>query len=383
MNPQLLAWAHVLSDFLIGWSYVSISITLLYLYRRAHGALPYDHVLLAFGTFIIACGFTHFGHMWLTVQNSFWFLGLAQLVTVVASVATALLFPRIVPRILRLLHSARAAEEAKIRELREHEGRVAAERLAATRQDLLAMVSHELKNPLAAIKGLGELLGRQVQRGAQRPERLAQHSAQLQAAVSRMELLLNDLMDAARLQGGALTLLRTEFDLVQLAATVAERAEHNAFKRPTHRLVLDAVEPVVGRWDRQRIDQILTNLLSNAFKYSPQGGEVRIRIRPAADGATVAVSDQGIGIGADERQALFTPFERGDAALRANASGDGLGLYITYSLVRAHGGRIAVASAVGEGSTFTVTLPATAGREGASDLAASPQLYTGGPQPVG
>lgn len=363
MDPTLLVRAHALSDFAIGWSYVSISVTLLYLYKRARGLLPYDHILVAFGAFIIACGFTHFGHVWRTFGGSTWFPSIAQATTLVASVATALLFPGIVPRILRLLASARDVEAAKLRELHEYEARLAAERLAAGRQDLLTMVSHELKNPLAAIKGLVELLERQARRAVLDPRRLTRHSEQLQAAVSRMELLLNDLMDAARLQAGTFKLLRVELDLARLVAGAVERAEHNSFKRPEHRIILDAPEPVVGRWDQQRLDQVLANLLGNAFKYSPRGGEVRVSVRRTATGAEVAVSDQGIGIAPRERATLFAPFERGDAALRANVSGDGLGLYITYNLVRAHGGQIAVESEEGRGSTFTVSLPAAAARE--------------------
>lgn len=383
MDLSLLAQAHILSDFVIGWSYVSISVTLLYLYKRARGMLPYDHVLVAFGTFIIACGFTHFGHMWLAFRNSFWFLGIAQVVTVVASVATALLFPRIVPRVLHLLATAREAEAAKLRELHEYEARLTAERLAAGRQELLTMVSHELKNPLAVIKGLVELLGRQARRVAPDPQKLARHSEQLQAAVSRMELLLNDLMDAARLQAGTFKLLRVEVDLARLVAAAVERAEHNSFKRPEHRVILDAPEPVIGWWDQQRLDQVLANLLSNAFKYSPRGGDVRVSVRRTAAGAEVAVSDQGIGIAPRERASLFAPFERGDAALRTNVSGDGLGLYITYNLVRAHGGRIRVESEEGRGSTFTVSLPLGQPAEETPAALAPPVLRAAGAQPAG
>jgi signal transduction histidine kinase len=125
----------------------------------------------------------------------------------------------------------------------------------------------------------------------------------------------------------------------------------------THRLVMDLpAQPVVLRCDPVRIEQVLTNLLNNAIKYSPQGGTVRVTVTRERDTAVMAVSDQGIGMSNAEREHVFELFRRSDAA-KATSPGVGLGLFVASRIVEAHGGHIAVTSAVGKGSTFTVRIP--------------------------
>jgi signal transduction histidine kinase len=151
-------------------------------------------------------------------------------------------------------------------------------------------------------------------------------------------------------------LRREQVDLVALAAQILARFEYLPERTPAHRLVLDAAGPVIGAVDPGRFDQMLTNLLSNALKYSLAGGEVRVSVRRVEQMAEVAVSDQGIGMSPAEQARLFQPFMRGERA-RARAGGSGLGLYITAQIVRHHGGTISVQSEPGVGTTIALRLP--------------------------
>ncbi|HET7036992.1 MAG TPA: ATP-binding protein, partial [Thermomicrobiaceae bacterium] len=125
---------------------------------------------------------------------------------------------------------------------------------------------------------------------------------------------------------------------------------------PGHRLELEAPPALRGYWDPIRLDQVFTNLLTNALKYSPDGGPIRLRVQRDGNCAVVEVADRGVGMSPQEQARIFQPFARAETVSRA-ISGVGLGLHITAQIVRRHGGSIGVASAPGAGSTFTVRLP--------------------------
>ena len=257
----------------------------------------------------------------------------------------------------------RRAEEARAELLRrEQAARAEAEETARAREEFLSVASHELKTPLTTLKGSAQLLARQLNRAEPDREGVGRSLVRLQTQIDRLEALIADLLDASRLQQSELALRLEPVDLAALARQVSDRFLPGSEEGPAHALLLDTPSPVVGLWDADRLDQVLTNLVSNALKYSPQGGEVRVRVARAeepggeSEQAEVVVSDQGIGIPAAEQATLFAPFVRGSAA-RQIAGGTGLGLYISARIVERHGGTIAVESAPGRGSTFTVRLP--------------------------
>jgi signal transduction histidine kinase len=162
---------------------------------------------------------------------------------------------------------------------------------------------------------------------------------------------VEDLLDVSRIQQGRVVLRTEELDLAELAAEVVERYRascEQAFE-------LTVAGPLVGSWDPLRLDQILTNLLSNAVKFSPPASTVRVSLRGRDDEVELTVTDQGVGIAPDELPEIFEPFVRGQEAGRI--SGNGLGLFITRSLVEQHGGRITMRSAPGAGTAVTVYLP--------------------------
>ncbi|HEY8490169.1 MAG TPA: GAF domain-containing protein [Dehalococcoidia bacterium] len=231
-----------------------------------------------------------------------------------------------------------------------------AQRVIQQREEFLSIASHELKTPLTTVKGYAQLLERQLRSTQAEDERLHRMMEQLKSQIRRLEVLVADLLDISRLQQGRLELRPEPVDLQPLAAEVLARFEHAPDRTPAHTLVLDAPEAVAGVWDRDRLDQVLTNLLSNALKYSPEGGEVRVTLRRHGDTAELAVSDQGIGIPAEEQARLFSPFSRASTGGH-HIEGVGLGLYITQQIVARHQGEITVESAPGRGSRFTVRLP--------------------------
>ncbi|HET9015281.1 MAG TPA: GAF domain-containing protein [Thermomicrobiaceae bacterium] len=231
-----------------------------------------------------------------------------------------------------------------------------AQQAVLAREEFLSIASHELKTPLTTVKGWVHLLDDQLHQPELDRASLVEFTDELRGQVDRFELLIGDLLDASRIQQGRLDLRPEPVDLVKLARRVVTRFNHAPERTPRHVLVLDGAPRLIGLWDPDRLDQVLTNLCSNALKYSPEGGEVRIAIGREDDDAVLSVSDTGIGMSAEDQATLFQPFARSEHA-RRSASGTGLGLFITRRIVEQHGGTIGVASELGAGTTFTVHLP--------------------------
>jgi PAS domain S-box-containing protein len=215
-------------------------------------------------------------------------------------------------------------------------------------REFIAMVSHELRNPLTPLKVFAEIL--------QVTEAYNTRAVEvILAQADRLSRLIGDLLDASRIEAGRLRLRRTQADLAALVRAQVEQARAGSQK---HVIALDAAEgPVLGWWDRDRLEQVLENLLSNAKKYSPEGGKIRVRLERRAREARVSVADPGIGIPAEALPRLFSRFYRTEAATRSGIKGLGLGLYIGRSLVEAHGGRVWAESEPGRGSVIAFTLP--------------------------
>jgi signal transduction histidine kinase len=224
------------------------------------------------------------------------------------------------------------------------------------REEFISIASHELKTPLTTVKSYSQILSTRIRKPDSDPARLHYLTDRLEEQVRRLEILIADLLDASRIQQGRLDIVPEPFDLAELGQEVLTRFEDAPERSPEHTLILDAPERVVGDWDRARLDQVLTNIVSNALKYSPQGGEVRLRLRRYDQHVELAVSDQGIGISPEERARLFQPFIR-TARSGEVASGQGLGLFITAQIVKAHAGTIQIDSQEGQGATFSIRLP--------------------------
>jgi PAS domain S-box-containing protein len=232
-----------------------------------------------------------------------------------------------------------------------------AQEAVRVREEFLSIASHELKTPLTTVKGYSQILGRLLRRPAVDTERLVRLADQLQDQLSRFETLIADLLDVSRIQQRGLELRPEPTDLVTLIRTVLSRFEYPADPEPQHIFAVHAPERLDGVWDPDRLDQVLTNLISNAIKYSPEGGVVSIAVALLEeDQVEFSVTDQGIGIPETEQPQLFRPFARSETVQRA-ISGVGLGLYISQQIVTRHGGTITLDSTPGVGSRFTVWLP--------------------------
>jgi signal transduction histidine kinase len=226
-----------------------------------------------------------------------------------------------------------------------------------TREEFLSIASHELKTPLTTVKGYGQILGRLLRRPTIDTKRLIRLADQLQDQLARFEILIADLLDVSRIQQRGLELRPEPADLVALVRTVLNRFEYPAEPQVQHVFTIRGPERLEGVWDPDRLDQVLTNLISNAVKYSPDGGEILITIEMReGDQVELAVHDQGIGIPEDEQGELFRPFARSETVQRA-ISGVGLGLYISQQIIGRHGGRIWLESEPGTGSRFAVLMP--------------------------
>ncbi len=223
--------------------------------------------------------------------------------------------------------------------------------LDRTKSELVNVVAHDFRAPLAAILGWAELL--EAGDDVSLEERRAR-ARSIVGAATRMAGLMDRTLDTTRLETGQFAF---DFRLVDLSARLREAAEHFP-SDPAHPVVLDVSDEPLPCWaDGERVAEVVENLLSNAVKYSPDGGEVRLAVRRERDTAVVSVSDHGIGIAPEDLGRLFRPFSRLHDRSLKGIEGFGLGLSICERFVRAHGGRFDVRSAPGEGATFSFTLP--------------------------
>ncbi len=224
------------------------------------------------------------------------------------------------------------------------------------RDRFLSTASHELRTPLTTLKAQLQLSQRRLQRDASREAvleglRLAERQA------SRLNHLIGDLLDVSRLTSGQMPL---EPVLLLLPDLIQRIIEAEQMLEPEREII--CIVPDAGLWvlaDEIRLEQVVVNLLQNARKYSPQGSRITVTVSGDADMVRVAVRDEGIGIPNEDQARIFAPFQRA-ANIEHGTPGLGLGLSIAYDLVRAHDGELAVDSAPGAGSTFTLSLPRAA-----------------------
>jgi PAS domain S-box-containing protein len=479
-----LVWLHAISNGAIGLAYLSISFTLAYIVHRIRD-IPFQRMYLAFGVFIITCGFTHFMDVWVIWSPHYWLDGAIRAITAIASVGTAAVLIRLVPKGVALAHAARTAQErgieleqlnkdlsalyAKTREtlaeaipqlvwttgpngsveyfnqrwceytgeepapdgsflvfvhpedreraslrwqaslasgepfevelrlrrkdgayrwflsrsrpLRDDRGVVVrwfgtstdihdqklaaeerehmlerAEEMVRARDVFLAIAAHELKTPLTPLRLEIERILAAARTGRLdrlTPDWLSQRFSTVQRQIVRLEDLVAALLDVSRIAGGTLDLEIEAVDLSEVVREVTYRHKTD-IERSGSKIELELAPSVIGSWDRLRLGQVVTNLLTNALRYG-QGKPIRIAVEAFADRARLVVSDQGIGIAAEDQARLFERFER--ASSERHYGGLGLGLWIVREVLDALGGTITLESAPGAGATFVVELP--------------------------
>jgi signal transduction histidine kinase len=224
--------------------------------------------------------------------------------------------------------------------------------LERLREDIFAMAWHDMHTPITVIRGHAELLQRRIASGDRDRTGFKAAASLIVKHADRLAELLTTLFDIRCLEAGVLSMSRWPTDLRALVREVSDGM------RPTarHDIKIEAEETVIGEWDERRVRQVITNLLSNAMKYSPEGSAVVVTVTADETAATVRVRDEGIGLDSGELTQLFARGFRAQAA--RTVRGAGLGLYFCHGIVAAHGGRMwAESVGHGQGSTFCFSLP--------------------------
>lgn len=405
-----LMMLHGWSDFVIGFSYVAISTTLIYLVIRARRELPFHWMMLAFAIFIVACGATHFMEVW-TLQSPhppYWLSGWVKLLTAAASLLTALLLPPLVPKIRAVLQSSCLAAErkaelekayAELRELykkatdaapsaqsklallnmpvgldgerihdvahmakevtvhaRELErAKQAAEAANRAKDQFLAVLSHELRTPLTPALAAASNLENATEID---PQELRESLSLIRRNIELEARLVDDLLDITRISKGKLEVHLSTIDLhetIQHAADMCRSAANS--KRSEMAFHLDATERYV-KGDGARLAQIFWNLILNAVKFTPAEGRITVRTEnPTPGSVRIDITDTGIGIDPEMLARIFEPFQQGENSTTRRFGGVGLGLSIAKGLVEAHSGRITARSeGKDQGATFVIEL---------------------------
>lgn len=239
-----------------------------------------------------------------------------------------------------------------------HEERAIA---TAEREAFFATLGHDLKSPLVSATAIAQLLRHQASKGRLDPAALGSRLSAIESALRRGALRVDELMDLARRDGSDASALHLE--PVEIVALVKNVLDGYRVTNDRHEFAFEpGIDSLVGEWDRDRIERSVDNLVSNAVKFSPHGGRIAATVSEERSGdartAVVAITDQGLGIADDERDAIFARFTRGSNA--TDVPGSGVGLWSVRGIVERHRGSLEVESRVGEGSTFTMRLPIVA-----------------------
>lgn len=225
------------------------------------------------------------------------------------------------------------------------------------RDEFLSIASHELKTPLTSLRLQAQMFKRGIMKedpSIYRPQKLEGLVNLLDKQVSRLNRLVDDMLDVSRIRSGKLTIEREKFNLCDLVSEVIERLKGQFDAASVMLPTIERCEDAIGEWDRIRLEQVIINLLTNAIKYGEKKA-IQVEVKSIGEEICLQVRDQGMGISEDAQKRIFARFER--AVNSSEVTGLGLGLFITKQIVVAHGGRIWVESEMGKGATFYVQLP--------------------------
>jgi signal transduction histidine kinase len=226
------------------------------------------------------------------------------------------------------------------------------------KSEFLANMSHELRTPLNAIIGFSEVLSERM--FGELNEKQDEYLKDIHASGQHLLSLINDILDLSKIEAGRMELAVTDFDLPTTIDNALTLVRERAGRRGIglHMAVDERLGQI--RADERKIRQVLLNLLSNAIKFTPEGGRIDVRAIPTDGLVEVSVSDTGVGIAPEDQEAVFEEFRQVGTSEK-KVEGTGLGLALSRKFIELHGGKLWVKSQVGEGSTFTFTLPVRRG----------------------
>lgn len=224
--------------------------------------------------------------------------------------------------------------------------------LERKKDEFLAIASHELKTPVTSIKAYGQVLQKMLRREGN--VKAATHLEKMDAQIDKLTNLIGDLLDVTKIQSGKLQFNEEEFDFNLLVKEIVEEVQRTTEK---HQIKAELVNLKFITGDKERIGQVLTNLLTNAIKYSPHSQKINVSSTADSNCVTLCVRDYGVGIPKENQTKVFEQFYRVSGPGKETFPGLGLGLYITSEIIKRQGGRVWVESEEGKGSTFCFTLP--------------------------
>lgn len=333
-----VVWLNVLPDTLIAMAYFSIPFMLLRLARRRRD-LPFNGLFWCFGVFIVACGITHLMEVWNVWHAQYWLAGIFKAITAAASVPTAILLWRALPRILTL------PSHKQLREANESLSRANREQEAFT-----ASVSHDLRSPLTTIAGQAGLL--ELSLKGEMTDDQKRRLQRIECSVKQMSDLIDALLALSRISRH--TLHREIVDV----STLAEQVIADLRQKEPGRIVAVYIQPeMTVHGDRRLIVDLLINLLANAWKFTSKTEHAQIEMGQKNSGsmATLYVRDNGAGFDMAYEQKLFKPFQRLHG--RDEFDGTGIGLATVARIIERHGGKIWAESTPQQGAIFYFTLP--------------------------
>jgi signal transduction histidine kinase len=344
-NPGLV-WLNVLSDALTALAYTSIPFTLVY-FARKRKDLPFNWMFVCFGVFIIACGATHYMEIWTLWTPTYWLAGAIKAITAAASVPTAILLARLVPKALAIPTAAQLAKA-------NHDLAERTAQLQVTNLELEAFsysVAHDLRAPLRGMDGFAHALLDEYRDKLDAQGR--DYLEEIRANASRMGQLIDALLSLSHV-----TRSESKAEAVDLTTLGRRVADQLVAADPRRRVDMVVGPDLHAEIDPQLARTLLENLMSNSWKFTGKSGSPRIELGAFDEngGRTFFVRDNGVGFDMAFADKLFAPFQRLHAG--SEFPGTGIGLATALRIVKRHGGRIWGEGAVGAGATFYFTLPA-------------------------
>jgi len=350
-------WLYILSDLSIWAAYFAIPVLLIRIVKKRTD-LPFPGILWLFIAFILLCGTTHLIDAVIFWWPAYRLSALVRLITGIISIITVFALYKILPMVYKLRTVDQLEAEIEERKKAEQEARhqqilkQSAEELLVRKDEFLSIASHELKTPITSVKVNLQLLEMMVEKD-NNLQSISPFVKKAGVQIDKLTGIIHDLLDVTKIQAGKLELFKTDFNLMGL---VQECADQSSGIDGKYDIRVEGNAGLTVNADRNRLEQVVSNFLTNAIKYSPDNTEIIISIDRLDNGTTkVSVTDQGIGIPEDKIAMIFDRFFRVENTSR-QFSGVGLGLFISSEIIKRHNGEIGVNSTLGKGSTFWFTI---------------------------
>lgn len=358
-------WLYIISNILIAIAYFSIPLILFYVIKKTKNKLPFQKIFWLFLIFILACGFTHVFDALMFWYPVYRMSAIALFITAVVSCAAVVGLYKIIPGALAL--KSPVMLEKIIRERTEEldksnkyltkinlqleESQKAAEKLMKQKDEFLSIASHELKTPVTSLKAYTQILSMHATHLDDEKKGMI---SKMDSQINKLTTLINDLLDTTKLEEGILVYKNEKINLDEIVKEIIVETQSTALQ---HTIIISQIMPAQIMGDKERIRQVINNLITNSIKYSPNSEEIIIDLTTENNMAIFSIQDFGIGIPNEQIEKVFEKFYRVVGENVHTFPGMGLGLYIAADIIKRHGGKLWVKSENSQGSTFYFSLP--------------------------